>query len=318
MMGTTQPGSAMMPARWKTHFGLRAAAILALLAGQLAPAFAESRYDKILAGKRIVVGAQEGTAPFGYVDDKGEVAGWAVDLSRLLNAVIEKKMGEKLELEFRRVTPETRIPLIVNGSLDWVLGSTGISVERLEVVDFSLINNAVCTQMLNRKDVRFASYQDLAGKRVGVTNGSVEQKVLTEMGANGQINPPPKIIAFPTHAVGFLALEQGRTDVHVTLDVALRGLAVAAKSPDEWSVHGPDLFCIPSGIILPQNDSKWTRTVNNALCTLIANGDFDKLYDEWFGPNRPKAGFPLPMSPTTYTVIHNECPYGIENWLPKK
>ncbi len=294
-----------------------AASMLAILAS---PGFAQvkSKYDKVLQEKRLVVGAQEGTAPFGYVDEKGEVAGWAVDLSRALHALIEQKLGLKIALEFRRVTPETRIPLIVNGSLDWVLGSTGKTIEREEVVDFSLINNAVCVQMLHRKSLPLHSWQDLAGKRVGVTNGSVEQKVLTEMGTKGTISPAPRVVTFPTHAVGFLALEQGRTDAHVTLDTALRGLQVKAQNPDEWTVHGPELFCIPNGIVLPQNDSKWTRTVNHALCYMIVTGAFDKLYDEWFGETKPKAGFPLPMSETTSTVIHNQCPFGVEDWLPKK
>ena len=142
-------------------------------------AHAQSKYDKVLQEKKLVVGAQEGTPPYGYVDEKGEVAGWAVDLSKALHAAIEKKMGTKIVLEFRRVTPSTRIPLIVNGSLDWVLGSTGKTVEREQVVDFSLVNNAVCVQMLHRKSLPYKSYQDLAGKRIGVTSGSVEQKVLT-------------------------------------------------------------------------------------------------------------------------------------------
>lgn len=281
-------------------------------------AFAQSKYDKVLQEKKLIVGAQEGTAPYGYVDEKGEVAGWAVDLSKALHSAIEKKMGTKLTLEFRRVTPSTRIPLIVNGSLDWVLGSTGKTVEREQVVDFSLVNNAVCVQMLHRKNLPFKTYQDLAGKRIGVTSGSVEQKVLTEMGVQGKIKPAPQVVAFPTHAVGFLALEQGRTDAHVTLDSALRALQVKAQKPDEWTVHGPDLFCIPNGIILPQNDSKWTRTVNHALCHVIHTGEFDKLYEEWFGGKSPKAGFPLPMSENTRALITGQCPFGIEDWLPAK
>lgn len=279
---------------------------------------AQSKYDKVLQEKKLVVGAQEGTPPYGYVDEKGEVAGWAVDLSKALHAAIEKKMGTKIALEFRRVTPSTRIPLIVNGSLDWVLGSTGKTIEREQVVDFSLVNNAVCVQMLHRKSLPYKTYQDLAGKRIGVTNGSVEQKVLTEMGVQGKIKPAPQVVTFPTHAVGFLALEQGRTDAHVTLDSALRGLQVKAQNPDDWTVHGPDLFCIPNGIILPQNDSKWTRTVNHALCHLVHTGEFDTLYEEWFGGKTPKAGFPLPMSANTRILIEGQCPFGIENWLSKK
>ncbi|MBA4305441.1 MAG: hypothetical protein C0429_01755 [Sphingopyxis sp.] len=300
--------------------GLRLAAGIVLLPIALATADAQvqSKYDRVLQNKKIIAGAQEGTPPFGYVDEKGEVAGWAVDLSRALHALIEKKMDTKLELEFRKVTPQTRIPLIVNGSLDWVLGSTGKTVEREQVVDFSLINNAVCVKTLHRKSMPVNAVSDLAGKRIGVTNGSVEQKLLTEMGQTGKIKPPVQLVTFPTHAVGFLALEQGRTDAHVTLDVALKSLAMRAQNPDEWAVSGPDLMCTPNGIILPQNDSKWKRTVDHALCYFIHTGGYDKLWDEWFGENKPKAGFALPISEQTKTVLYGQCPFGIEDWLKNK
>ncbi|MFY7837729.1 MAG: transporter substrate-binding domain-containing protein [Novosphingobium sp.] len=300
--------------------GLRVAVGLSLLPLALASAEAQvqSKYDRVLQNKKIIAGAQEGTPPFGYVDEKGELAGWAVDLSKALHVLIEKKMETKLELEFRKVTPQTRIPLIVNGSLDWVLGSTGKTVEREQVVDFSLINNAVCVKTLHRKSMPVNAVSDLAGKRLGVTNGSVEQKLLTEMGQTGKISPPAQLVVFPTHAVGFLALEQGRTDAHVTLDVALKSLAMRAQNPGEWAVSGPDLMCTPNGIILPQNDSKWKRTVDHALCYFIHTGGYTKLWDEWFGESSPKAGFALPISEQTKTVLYGQCPFGIEDWLKAK
>lgn len=300
--------------------GLRIAAGIVFLPFALAPAEAQgqSKFDRVLQTKRIIAGAQEGTPPFGYVDEKGDVAGWSVDLSKALHALIERKLDTKLQLEFRKVTPQTRIPLIVNGSLDWVLGSTGITVEREEVVDFSLVNNAVCVKTLHRKSMPVNSANDLGGKRIGVTNGSVEQKLLTEMGRTGKISPPVQLVTFPTHAVGFLALEQGRTDAHVTLDVTLKSLQMRARDPAEWAVSGPDLMCTPNGIILPQNDSKWRRTVNHALCYFIHTGGYAKLWDEWFGESNPKAGFPLPISEQTKTVLFHQCPFGIEDWLPSK
>jgi len=297
---------------------LRGLICLGLMPAIAVSANAQSKYDRVLQTKKIIAGAQEGTPPFGYVDEKGEIAGWAVDLSKALHALIEQKMETKLALEFRKVTPETRIPLIVNGSLDWVLGSTGKTVEREQVVDFSLVNNAVCVKTLHRKSMPVNSASDLGGKRLGVTNGSVEQKLLAEMGRTGQIAPPPQIVTFPTHAVGFLALQQGRTDAHVTLDVALKALQIKAQNPDEWAVDGPELMCTPNGIILPQNDSKWKRTVDHALCYFIVTGGYDKLWAEWFGDTNPKAGFTLPIAETTKIVLRNQCAFGIEDWLAKK
>ena len=302
--------SMLKPSMWSLY-------CLALLLVLPAAANAQSKYDKVLQEKKLVVGAQEGSAPYGYIDEKGELAGWSVELSKALHALIERKMGIKLELEFRKVTPGTRIPLIVNGSLDWVLGTTGVTVERLQVVDFSLVNNTACIKTLNRKSSSIREIKDLGGKRIGVTNGSVEQKLLTEMGQDGRIKPPPTVVAFPTQAIAFLALEQRRTDAQITLDSALLALQATAKNPGEWIVHGPDIFCTLSGIILPQNDSKWRNTVNHALCYMIENGDYDKLYAEWFVGRKPKAGFQLPQSAATKTIIHNQCPFGIDAWLSK-
>ena len=75
---------------------------------------------------------------------------------------------------------------------------------------------------------------------------------------------------------------------------------------------------IVNGIILPQNDSKWTTTVNHALCYLVVTNQFQTLYDEWFKGPKAKAGFELPMSPKIRTVIENQCPFGAETWLDRK
>jgi ABC-type amino acid transport substrate-binding protein len=303
----------------KIYFGLCAGALLSLALLATSASTAEAgKVESVTEAKKLVVGARQGAPPFGYIDEQGEWVGWSMDVSRALHKVIEKKFGVTLELEFKPITPQTRIPLIVNGTLDWVLGTTGRTVKRDQVIDFSLMNNAVCVQMLHRKSMPFKTYADLGGKRIGVTNGSVEQRMLTAMGKSGEISPAPKLITFSKHSLGFLALDQGKTDVHVTLDVTLHSLKNKAKKPDEWTVHGPELFCIPNGILLPENDSDWKDTVDHALCYLIATGEFDRIYDDWFASDKSKAGFKRAMPAPVQTVLKNQCSFGIEKWLDKK
>jgi ABC-type amino acid transport substrate-binding protein len=291
---------------------------VAVAMGVVSLAHAQSRLDKVLKEKKMVLGFQEGTHPIGFLDEKGNMVGWSVDLSKAIHKAIEAKYGATIDLEFKPVNPQTRIPLVVNGTLDFVLGSTGKTIEREQVVDFSLINAGVCVNMLYRKKSPIKSYADLGGKRVGVTSGGVEERVLTEMGKTGKIKPPPKLVTFPSHANGFLALDQGKTDVHVTNAPALIGLKQSAKNPDDWVVGGPDLFCTVNAIILPQNDSKWTTTVNHALCYLITTGEYQRIYDDWFKGKKAKAGFELAIPPKIRTVIENQCPFGAETWLDKK
>ena len=191
---------------------------------------AQSVLDKVKRDKKIIVGAREAAPPYGFIDAAGTWMGWSMDLSRAIHGIIEKKLDMKLDLVFKPITPATRIPLIINGTLDWVLGTTGRSVKREDVVDFSVINNGVCVENLPAKNSGINTTEDLAGKRVGVTKGSNEERYISALGASGKLNPPATVVAFDKHSTGFLALSQGKTDAHVTLRDTL--VSMAKKSPN--------------------------------------------------------------------------------------
>lgn len=300
-------------------FGLKAICLSMLttfgLSGFAVDAAAQSVLDKVKQEKKIVIGTRESQVPYAYIDDKGDWTGWAMGLNHALHEIIEKKLGMELEVEFKPVTAQTRIPLVVNGSLDWVLGTTGQTVKREDVVDFSLVNNAVCVKKLVAKDSGISSTEDLSGKRVGVNKGSVEERLITAMNASGELNPPAKLVTFDKHTSGFIGLSQGKTDAHVTLDDALIGLKMKSPDPDNWEVLGPDIFCINQGIILPENDSNWRDMVNQAMCYFITTGGYDKLYEEWFLGDNPKAGYQRVQSEPLRALIHGQCPFGSEKFL---
>ena len=278
---------------------------------------AENRIDKIKRTGKLYVGAREGSPPFGFYDEKGNWVGWAMDVSRAMYKLIEKKMGMDIELVFKPVTAQTRIPLIVNGTLDWVLGSAAITVDREQAIDFSLQNNANWGALLVFKDSPIKKIEDLAGKRVGVTAGSTDERMMTELGKIGRISPPPRVITFAKHSEGFLGLQQGKTDAHFTADIFLEGLKAKAPEPEKWEVRGfpEDLGYRVTGLLLPENDSDWRDMVNHSLCYFIRYGDYYKLYDEWFGPKNPKAGFTRPLRDPIKTVLYWQCWEGIEKWL---
>ena len=277
--------------------------------------FAQSVLDKVKENKKITIGTRESQVPYAYIDADGHWTGWAMGLNRALHDIIQKKLGMELEVEFKPVTAQTRIPLVVNGSLDWVLGTTGQTVKREEVVDFSLVNNAVCVKKLVATDSGINGTADLAGKRVGVNAGSVEERLITAMNQSGELNPPAKLVTFDKHTSGFIALSQGKTDAHVTLDDALIGLKMKSPDPEKWAVRGPDIFCINQGIILPQNDSAWRDMVNHAMCYFIVTGGYKDLYAEWFLGDAPKAGYQREQSEALQSVINGQCPFGSDKFL---
>jgi ABC-type amino acid transport substrate-binding protein len=278
-------------------------------------AFAQSRLDNIQRDKKIVIGVRESTPPYGFTDRSGQRVGWSIDLAKELKSIIERKLAMDLALEMRPVTPQTRIPLVVNGTIDAYFGSAGKSIDREEVVDFSLITNAVCVKKLVPAASNIRGTRDLAGKRVGVTQGSLEERLLAGMNADGRMRPPVRIMPFDNHSTGFLALSQGKTDAHVTMEDALLTLSSAAPNPKEWEVRGPDIFCTVSGIIVQKNDSNWRRMIDHALCFFIVTGGYDRLYDEWFKGANAKAGYERDLSAEVRFMIRNQCPDGAERFV---
>ena len=150
---------------------------------------------------------------------------------------------------------------------------------------------------------------------MGVTKASIEERLLNTMNKEGKFNPPVKIISFDKHPNGFLGLQQGKTDAHVTLDDALHRLKMKAADPSKWEVTGPDLFCINQGMILPNNDSKWADTVNGAFCYMVKTGMYREIYDEWFQGPSPKAGYVRDQSAGVQRLLSDQCPYKSENFI---
>lgn len=276
---------------------------------------AQSRLDNIKRDKKIVIGVRESTPPYGFTDKNGNRVGWTIDLGKALKDIIEKKLGMELALELKPVTPQTRIPLIVNGTIDAYFGSAGKSIEREDVIDFSLITNAVCVKKLVPKNSTIREMKDLAGKRVGVTQGSLEERLLNTMNADGRFKPAVRVVPFDKHSTGFIALSQGKTDAHVTMDDALLTLAASSPNPSEWEVRGPDIFCTVSGIIVQENDSNWRDMIDHSLCYFILTGGYDRLYAEWFSGPNAKAGYQRELTPEVRFMIRNQCPDGAERFL---
>ena len=276
---------------------------------------ADSILDKVIANKQINIGTREAAPPYAYIDSKGNWTGFSVEMSKKIADVISKKVGVQLKAKLNPVTPKTRIPLILNGTNHWNWGATGHSLKREGAVDFSYAVNAVCIKKLTAKSSGIKTMQDLSGKRVGVTKASVEERLINNMNSTGKFNPPVKLSTFDKHASGFIALQQGKTDAHVTLDDTLIGIARKSPNPDNWEVTGPDFFCINQAMILPNDDSKWRDMVNNAFCYLVTTGVYDSTYNEWFSGSNPKSGFQKPQSENLKYLIKGQCPFKSETFI---
>jgi ABC-type amino acid transport substrate-binding protein len=250
---------------------------LLLVAGPAAPALAETVLEKISRTGMLTAGTRTASIPFAFINEKNEWIGFSIDLLEAVRARLEKKLGKSIKLDKKEVTPATRIPLVANRTIDIECGSSTYTRGRDETVDFSVVFFVTGSQLLVKKGSGIRNLGDVAGKRVGATQGTTNEKALRAS------QPRADVVTFQDHAAGFLALEQGKIVAYTTDGILLAGLAAKTRAPKDYEVVGEFFSKDPYACILPENDSKWRDFVNHTFMELIDGGKYFELYDKWFG-----------------------------------
>ena len=253
----------------------------------------ESTLEKINRTGVFTVGARTASPPFGYINKQNEWVGFSIDLARLVNKNIEKKLNKTIKFELKESAPATRIPLLSSGAVDLIAGTMTDTRPRRDSVDFSITFFVTGAQFLVKEGsplrgiIMMPFSSDLAGKRVGAQQGSTNERIIRER------VPQAQLVVFPDQAAGFTALVQGRVDTYTNDGIQLAGLKAKAPNPAEWKIVGDFYSYEPYGMAMRKNDSDFRAVVNNALMEAIEGGEYFKLYDKWFGP---KGELPYPLT----------------------
>ena len=258
-----------------------------LLLGTATLGLAETVLEKIGRTRVLTAGTRGSSIPFAFINEKNEWIGFSIDLLEAIRARLEKKLSKPIKLEKKEVDTATRVQEVANRSVDVECGSTTYTRGRDDIVDFSINFFFTGDQLLVKKGSGIKSVADVAGKRVGVLNGSTAEK------ASRAAQPKADVVTFQDNAAVFLALEQGRIVAYANDGILLAGLAAKAKNPKDFEVVGAFFSKEPYSCMVPENDSKWRDFVNHAIMELIDSGSFFVLYDKWFGEH---GVIPYPMS----------------------
>ncbi|MBY7897108.1 transporter substrate-binding domain-containing protein [Vibrio fluvialis] len=113
--------------------------------------------------------------PFGSVGTDLKPHGYDIDMA----AYLAQKLDVKLALV--PVTSANRIPYLQTGKVDLVISSMGKNAEREKVIDFSAAYAPFYLGVFGSSDEVVTSAQDLSGKTIGVTRGSVEDLELSKI-----------------------------------------------------------------------------------------------------------------------------------------
>jgi glutamate/aspartate transport system substrate-binding protein len=237
---------------------------------------------KIKDSGTITLGYREQSVPFSFKGSDGTPAGYSVDLCKSVATAVQQQLKlQKLDVKWVPVTVDTRIPSVVNGTIDLECGSTTNTLSRQEQVDFSNMTFVDGGSLLVKTTGKLASFQDFGGKKIGVIPGTTTETALKAALQKALVNA--QITPVKDHREGLTGVEGGTLDAYASDRVILIGLAVTAQDPSQFAIADTYLSYEPYGLMLRRGDAPFRLTVNRALAQLYRSGEVLQIYGRWFG-----------------------------------
>lgn len=245
----------------------------------------------------ITLGYRVGSVPFSYLDQRLNPIGYSMDLCyKIVDAVKVRLKMRNLQVKLFPVTSATRIPLVVNGTVDLECGVTTNTADRQKSEAFSVTTFVAVSRMLSKKSANIQTLGDLRGEPVVSTVGTTNINFLNE--ANLARRLDMKILAGLDDAEAFQMVQTDRAVAYVMDDVLLRSLIAGAKNPADFSISDESLSIEPYGIALTKGDPAFKQLVDDALISIFRSGEIQTIYSKWFQAPIPPKGInlQLPMS----------------------
>lgn len=252
---------------------LKAVTALVAAAALVVPATGSARtLDEIISSKKLVVGVNPTLPPLGNFDDKNEIVGFDVDLS--------KKLAEMLgvELEVVKVGSPDRIPFVSTGKIDYVMGAMTRTPARAKIIDFTVPAHTEVFGVLTTEGKPYESYKDLDDP--GVT--LVQVRGTTPLKFIAENIPQAKVLLLDNYPDVVRALAQGRGDA--LLDVVdFVGEHMNKHRNTKWKVVEAPVNVYFCSLGVAKGNDSLRNWLNIALFDLHRTGFIDETWKKWFG-----------------------------------
>jgi len=260
----------------KRDFIFKAALLAVAFVAMSAPASAADLLATVKARGTLKV-ALEGTyPPFNYKEKNGELAGYDVDVARLI--------GGKLGLKVEFVSSEWASILagLSANKYDVIISQVGINPKRELAFDFSTPYIYSMPQLIVRKDEKanYTALADLKGKKLGVGQGSVYEQ-------QAKAVPGIEVRSYAAAPDTMSDLASGRIDAALNDSLMSAYLLKISKLPIK---AGANVGAVERmGIPFQKGNPQFKAALNKALADAAADGSLKAISLKWFGTDVSKA-----------------------------
>jgi glutamate transport system substrate-binding protein len=231
-------------------------------------------FEKMTERGKVIIGVKEDQPGLGYLDvTTGERTGFDVDIARWIAA----SLGfDEDKIEFKPIASANREQAIVNGDIDYYVGTYSITDKRKQQIDFAGPYFVTGQGFLVGKNSGIDDVKDVSdfnGKTVCSATGSTPIANIKEN------YPEIKTEEYDLYSACVEDLINGKVDA-VTTDQAIL-IGYAAKYPDDVKVVGGLFTEERYGVGLPKGDEVLKDHIN----TLFTDGHdiWQAIFDKNLG-----------------------------------
>ncbi|GAA0303416.1 ABC transporter substrate-binding protein [Kineococcus aurantiacus] len=224
--------------------------------------------------------------PYTFTDAQGEFTGFDVELFR----DVARRMGIT-DVTFTGQDFTAILPGVANGQFDAGVAAIGITDQRRQTVDFSDGYLAGYLTVLTTPTSGVTSAASLAGKRLGVVQGTLQDAYAAKN------FPDADLVRFPDNNAAVSALNGGSVDAHFLDYEAAKSYVQQFGLVDAEDIPS---FDAPAGFAIAKGKTALRDALDENLHAAMEDGTWKRLYEKWF-PGSPMPEQYLPSAERTGT-----------------
>ena len=290
-------------------------AVSLLAAGTASAAEFTGTLKKVAETGEITLGYRESSVPFSYLNNDGKPVGYATEICRrIADAVKAEVKNPNLKVNYQPITSANRIPLLQNGTIDIECGSTTNSKERQKQAAFGNTYFVISVTAAVKKNSGINSLKDLKGKTVTMSSGTTAVALLKNYAEANKFKYRPLMTKDFAESMQLVA--SGRASAFVIDDILLAGQIANLPKPGDYKIlsgAANSLGTEPYGPMFRKDDPQFKALVDKTLADMMASGEMEKLYNQWFTkPIPPKnINMNFPLNAATRAAFKNPNSEGI-------